>query len=66
VNAKKGPDNAGPLLGVDDDIRVFEPLAITGLQLVKFLSTHKYMQNLIHLRPSRNSGVSSPQVSPAH
>ena len=34
MNAKKGPDNAGPLLGADDEIRVFEPLAIAGLQLV--------------------------------
>ena len=41
---KKGPDNAGPLLGADNEIRIFEFLAITGLQLVKFLSTHKHDQ----------------------
>ena len=32
------------LLGADDEIRIFESLAITGLQLVKFLSTHKHEQ----------------------
>lgn len=31
-------------LGADNEIRIFESLAITGLQLVKFLSTHKHEQ----------------------
>ena len=31
-----------PLPGADNEIRVFEPLAITGIQLVKNLSTHKF------------------------
>ena len=34
----------GLLPGADDEIRIFESLAITGLQLVKFLSTHKHEQ----------------------
>ena len=32
----------GPVLGADDGIRDFQPLAITGLQLVEKLSTHKF------------------------
>jgi hypothetical protein len=44
VNAKKGPDNAGPLLGADDEIRVFEPLAITRLKVVENISTHSFHQ----------------------
>ena len=34
-----------PLLGADDEIHVFEPLAITGLQLVEKVSAHSFHQN---------------------
>ena len=55
-----------PFSGADDEIRLFEPLAITGLQPVEKISTHSFHQNLIHFRFSRNPVVFSPQVSPVH
>ena len=32
-------------VGADDEIHVFEPLAITGLQLVEKVSAHSFHQN---------------------
>jgi hypothetical protein len=33
-----------PLLGADDEIHVFEPVAITRLQVVENISTHSFHQ----------------------
>jgi hypothetical protein len=42
----KGPGSClpGPIFGADDGIRVFEPLAITGVQPVEKISTHSFHQ----------------------
>ena len=42
----KGPGSClpGPILGADNEIRVFEPLAITGSQPVEKISTHSFHQ----------------------
>ena len=42
----KGPGNClpGPIFGADNGIRVFEPLAITGVQPVEKISTHSFHQ----------------------
>ena len=42
----KGPGSClpGPILGADDETRVFEPVAITRLQVVENISTHSFHQ----------------------
>jgi hypothetical protein len=44
IPIEKDPDGSFSI-GADDETRVFEPLAITGLQLVEKVSAHSFHQN---------------------
>ena len=54
------------LLGADDEIRVFNPLAITGVQPVEKNQPIHFIESLIHFRLSWNCDVIFPQVSPVY